>query len=83
MKLLFEVRVRSLLQYLPVSAQHSLKALTLGIVTNSSSLFISLHCKIDTRPRMALSKCFTLMLMSSVSQEVGDSTTSFFKALAF
>lgn len=81
LKLLLEVRVCSLLQYLPVSPQHSLKALTLDIVTNSSSLFISLHCKIDTRPRMALSKCCTLTLMFAVSQEVGDSTTCFFKGV--
>lgn len=53
-----EVRGCNLLYHFHVSLQHSLKALTLDILTNSSSLFISLHSVIDVRPgwRMALSK---------------------------
>lgn len=55
---LIEVRGCNLLHHFHVSLQHSLKALILDILTNSSSLFISLHSVIDVRPgsRMALSK---------------------------
>ena len=53
-----EIRGCSLLQSLHGSLQHFLKALTLDIVTNASSLFISLHLVIDVRPgqRVALGK---------------------------
>lgn len=55
---LIEVRGYNLLHHFHVSLQHYLKALILDILTNSSSLFISLHSVIDVRPgsRMALSK---------------------------